>query len=222
MEFGEVVRRRRMVRAYDPDRTVDPAVLETVLEAARRTPSAGFTQGVALLVLTADADRAAFWRLGVAGAPGAGGPPDRWLAGMSSAPVLVLVWTSEAAYRARYAEPDKRPASARDGRAPGQLPWSVPYWWVDAGMSVQALLYAAVDAGLGAAFAGVPEAAVGPVAGHFGVPHDRALVGVVTLGHPATSPGAAGSAARRGRRPRSEVIHHAHWSDECSGGKGPV
>ena len=57
MEFQEVVRRRRMVRNYDPDRPVPPEVRERILANALRAPSAGFSQGWAFLVLESAADR---------------------------------------------------------------------------------------------------------------------------------------------------------------------
>ena len=41
-----MLRRRRMVRAYDPARPVPAEALDAVLAAALRAPSAGFTQGV--------------------------------------------------------------------------------------------------------------------------------------------------------------------------------
>ena len=40
MEFGEVVRRRRMVRHFAPD-PVERSVLERIAAAAQRAPSAG-------------------------------------------------------------------------------------------------------------------------------------------------------------------------------------
>ena len=100
MEFGQVLRRRRMIRSYDEARPVPSQAIDAVLAAALRAPTAGFTQGVSMLVLTGATDREAFWRL-TAEADGA------WLRGMRSAPVLILVWTSEEAYLDRYAEPDK-------------------------------------------------------------------------------------------------------------------
>ena len=51
MELSEVLRRRRMVRRYYQDRPVPPTALEAIVAAALRAPSAGFTQGVSLLVL---------------------------------------------------------------------------------------------------------------------------------------------------------------------------
>ena len=71
---------------------------------------------------------------------------------MRTAPVLVLVWTSQAAYLDRYAEPDK----GWTDRDPER--WSAPYWFVDGGMAALAMLLTATDAGLGACFFGIPSA----------------------------------------------------------------
>lgn len=197
MEFGEVVRRRRMVRSYDPERPVTEGALGAVLDAARRAPSAGFTQGVALLVLRDPADRADFWALTAE-------RETRWLAGMRGAPVLVLVWTSREAYLDRYALPDK----GWTDRDPDR--WSAPYWFVDAGMAGMAALLAAVDQGLAACFFGVPRDRLAAVAARWRVPGDQLGVGVIALGHAAGS-GAPGSPARRPRRPPGEVIHFDRW-----------
>ncbi|HSM66993.1 MAG TPA: nitroreductase family protein [Ilumatobacteraceae bacterium] len=43
-EFAEVVRSRRMTRAFD-DRPIEADVLEALVELAARAPSAGKTQG---------------------------------------------------------------------------------------------------------------------------------------------------------------------------------
>ena len=52
MEFGQVLRRRRMIRSYDEARAVPSQAIDAVLAAALRAPSAGFTQGISLLVLS--------------------------------------------------------------------------------------------------------------------------------------------------------------------------
>jgi nitroreductase len=119
-----------------------------VLDAALRAPSAGFTQGVSLLVLDTVDQRQRFWA--ATAVTTTAEPPSRWLEGMRTAPVLVLVLTSREAYLDRYAEPDKGWTDRDEGR------WSAPYWFVDAGMAAMAALLAAVDAGLGACFFGVP------------------------------------------------------------------
>ena len=117
MEFSEVVRRRRMVRSFDPDRPVEEASWRRMLDHATRAPSAGFSQGWAFLVLDTAADRQRFWR-----ATGTTGDEDnRWLRGMTSAPLLIVPLSSKAAYLERYAEPDKG-WTDRDERR-----WPVPY-----------------------------------------------------------------------------------------------
>jgi nitroreductase len=40
MEFGQVLRRRRMIRSYDETRAVPPQAIDAVLTAALRAPSA--------------------------------------------------------------------------------------------------------------------------------------------------------------------------------------
>jgi len=61
MEFQDVIRRRKMVRAFTTE-PIAPEVGERLLRAANRAPSAGFSQGYAMLVLEAAEDRSAFWK----------------------------------------------------------------------------------------------------------------------------------------------------------------
>jgi nitroreductase len=199
VELTEALRRRRMVRRYDPQRPVPADVLEVVLAGAFRAPSAGFSQGVSLLVLTGAADRDAFWA-----ATADGG--SRWLDGMRTAPVLVGVWTSREAYLDRYAEPDK----GWFDRDPDR--WSAPYWFVDGGMAAMAVLLGVVDAGLGACFFGVPAPRVDAVRAAFDVPADQLSVGVLSLGYPAADDRPTGSATRRARRPATGQVHRGRWS----------
>ncbi|HKX14475.1 MAG TPA: nitroreductase family protein [Propionibacteriaceae bacterium] len=197
MEFEQVLRRRRMIRRYDEARPVPHEALEAVLTAALRAPSAGFTQGISLLVLSSPAEREAFWRV-------TGEADSGWLRGMRTAPVLVLVWTSEEAYLDRYAEPDK----GWTDRDPAR--WSAPYWFVDAGMASMATLLSAVDKGLGACFFGIPTDRIGAVREAFSVPGSQLSVGVISLGYPAAAP-AMGSSTFRPRKAASGVIHRGTW-----------
>ena len=192
-----MLRRRRMIRRYDEARRVPPEAVDAVLTAALRAPSAGFTQGISLLVLSSPAERAAFWRV-------TGEVDSAWLRGMRTAPVLVLVWTSEEAYLDRYAEPDK----GWTDRDPAR--WSAPYWFVDAGMASMAALLSAVDEGLGACFFGIPTDRIAAVREAFSVPVSQLSVGVISLGYPAAAP-VMGSAKFRPRKAASEVIHRGIW-----------
>ena len=205
MEFEHVVRARRMVRSFS-DRPIPPAVLDGVLGAAARAPSAGFTQAVDLLVLEGADEVGAFFSAtsepSFLEEPGA-------MAGLLRAPVVVLPLTEAGAYARRYGEPDKA-TSGLAGRPLGD--WEVPYWLVDASFATMLLLLAATDAGLGALFFRLH---VDP--GPFLEPPWRArtarmAIGAVALGHLADDdPGPAGSPARRRRRDATEVVHRGRW-----------
>ena len=183
-----------MVRSY-LDEPVDSAALDRILDAARRVPSAGFSQGVELIVVTGAAARA---RLAAAAGEMAhlerGRQP--WL---SAAPVHVVIAVEPDAYRRRYREADKTGSEVDD--------WPAPYWWVDSGAALMMLLLAAANEGLGAGFLGIHafdglEAAVA-------LPRGYEAIGLVTIGKAAdTTP--VGS-ARRARRPRHETEHAGEW-----------
>jgi len=195
MEFGEVVRRRRMVRNYT-ETPVDPVAVTRILDIARRGPSAGFSQGQAFVVVT-EPDR----RHRIAGLADEPGHVARGLEPwLSTAPVHVVVCTSAAAYLDRYAEPDKRHAADAED-------WPVPYWWIDAGAALTLILLAAVDEGLAAGFLG--SHAVPGLAEFLGLPPEMIPIGVVTLGYAAAD--RPSGSLRRGRRPTGEIVRYERW-----------
>lgn len=184
-----------MVRNYRPDR-VAPAVLERILDTARRGPSAGFSQGVHFLVLTELVDRRRLAVLCDEPAYVARGF-DAWI---SRAPVHVLPCVHRVDYETRYAAADKV-------GAPSPAEWGVPFWWVDAGAALMLLLLATVDEGLAAGLLAVDDTPA--LRDWLGLPADVTPIGVVTIGHPAADR-RSGSIAR-GRRPLEEVVHHGRW-----------
>lgn len=189
-----------MVRQYDPDRPVPEALVRACLANAIRAPSAGFTQGWDFLVLSTPEQRATFW--GATTDPDA--PVDSWLAGVRTAPVLVLCLADRQAYLDRYAEPDKGASDRSEAR------WPVPYWDVDTGMAALLIMLTAVDLGLGTLFFGVPATRHTGVLSVFGVPPARRIVGVVSLGYAVPHP--RGASLRRGRREVDEVAHWGRWA----------
>lgn len=203
-EFAEVVRNRRMTRAFE--RTpISPDVVDDLVDLASRAPSAGKTQGWHLLVLDGDAvDR--YWELAL---PAERRATFRWTH-LLDAPVLALAFADPAAYVDRYAEPDK----AASGLGAGADAWPTPYWTVDASMSVMTLLLAAEDRGLGALFFGVFQRA-DEIRHEYGVPDDLQLIGAIALGHPRRDDGEAadgsGRSAGRRRRTPDEIIHRNRW-----------
>ena len=201
-EFADVVRRRRMTRAFD-SRPVDPDDLDRLVDLASRAPSAGKAQGWHLLVLEG-ADTALFWDATL--------PPVRRdsfrYQKLLSAPVIALPFADAKAYTDRYAQPDK----IQTGLGAGPEAWPVPYWTIDASMSVMTLLLAAEDAGLGALFFGVFRGER-ELRQRLGVPPGLELLGALAIGYPggpADDTGPGRSAGRR-RRPPSEIIHRGRW-----------
>jgi nitroreductase len=186
-----------MVRAYVPDRPVPRSTLDHLLELAIRAPSAGHTQGWRFLVLDDITSRTAFW------AATADGEADEWLTRMQTAPALLVVLSDKTAYLDRYAEPDKGWTDRDEAR------WPVPYWDIDAGMAAMIILLAAVDAGLGACFFGVPREHWIALRAAFAVPERLTPVGVVSLGYPA--PDRRSPSLRRGRRTLEELVAYGSF-----------
>lgn len=196
MEFNEVIKNRRMVRNYQL-RNVSSEAVNRIVTAGLSAPSAGYSQGQSLIVVT---DRSTRHRIAeLADEPRyVMGGFDPWL---SNAPVHIVVCVSAAAYRRRYQQKDK----LESRRA--ERPWPVPYWWVDAGATLMAVLLAAVDEGLAAGFLGAH--ALPGLGGLLDIPDQVTPVGVVTVGYPA--PDRRSSSLRRGKRPRAEVAHSQRW-----------
>lgn len=182
-----------MVRRYTPQ-PVPAERLERIIQVALSAPSAGNAQGQSLVVVT-DPDRRA--ALAVA----AGEPEyvargfDPWI---STAPVLIAICVSPDRYRLRYSESDKRDSD---------LSWTVPYWWVDGGATLMALLLAVVNEGLAAGFLGAH--AFSDLDDLLGLPAGVEVLGVVTLGTPA--PDRPSRSARRPRLATDEVLHPDRW-----------
>lgn len=199
MEFQEVVRRRRMVRNYDPTRPVPDEIRERLLANALRAPSAGFSQGWAFLVLSTPGDRTRFWEATAESVD----DPDPWLRDMMTAPLLIVPLSHKQAYLDRYAWPDKGWADRDEGR------WPVPYWDIDTGFAALLMLLTAVDEELGACFFGVPPERMAAFRTIFGVPDDYTPIGCVSVGYRA--PDRRSPSLARGHRPIEEVVHHGSW-----------
>ena len=198
-EFADVVRNRRMTRAFEPT-SVDAEVLAELVDLASRAPSAGKTQGWHLIVLDGE-ETALFWDTTL--------PPDqratfRWQR-LLAAPVIALPLADPQAYTARYSEPDK----VRTGLGAGPESWPVPYWTVDASMSVMTLLLGAENRGLGALFFGIFHGEE-ELRARLGIPSSLDLLGAVALGHPAPEDGPGRSVSRHRRTP-DEIIHRGRW-----------
>ena len=197
MEFDQVVRRRRMVRKFQP-RAIPEDVLHRTLEAARHSPSAGFSQGFDFVVLNEPEDLAWFFRTtddptDPEAFPGR--EPDK------APPCVVLPFANKRAYLERYSRPDKI-AFGMD-REEG---WPVPFWTVDTSMAILLILLAAVNEGLGAWYFGISRGEAELMTA-LGVPSESKLLGVIALGYPSSEDTPAGSILTRRRRPFADMFH---------------
>lgn len=197
MEFTEVLRRRRMVRNYDPSRPVKREQLERIAAAAQRAPSAGFSQGQRLVIVTEPQRRQRIAEICHEPKYVAAGF-DPWV---SRAPAIFVPCVSEQIYHARYQEPDK---IQDDG---SEIDWPIPYWYVDIGATVMLILLAAIDEGLAAGFLGTHRLA--DLSTELGLPPDMQPVGVITVGYPL--PDRRSGSLKRGRVATDDFIHWERW-----------
>jgi nitroreductase len=187
MEFERVVRKRRMIRAFKST-TVSDDKIHRIIDLAQHYPSAGFSQGVAFVVIT-EPERVERLR-GISRLRG-------------EAPVLVVPCVSEKLYHDRYHEPDKvRP----DG---SEIEWPVPYWYFDAGCASLLILLGAVNEGLVAYLAGAFRPDL--LKKELGIPDHFVPVGVISIGYPDYGRHVPSPSLDRGRRPWSQVVHLQQW-----------
>ncbi len=190
-----------MVRNYK-SQSIDRDALNRIADAALRAPSAGNSRAIGVVVVTDQSVRSDIATLADEASYVAAGF-DPWI---SKAPAHIVISVSEKVYRDRYEESDKLGPNGE------QIEWPIPYWWVDAGAAMMAVLLAVVDEGLAAGFLGVHS--VPELASRLELPPDHLPIGVLTVGHPLED--------RRSRsldrpvKPRSAVIHHDSWSHDES------
>jgi FMN reductase [NAD(P)H] len=172
MDFADVVRRRHMVRGYT-GQPVSAEALDRILGMVRRVPSAGFSQGQRLVVVTDAALRKQAGELMEGPYVAMGFPP--WI---SQAPVHIYVCARESSYHERYSTQPVRPGYS-------QVPWPVPFWWFDCGSLFVLLQLAAINEGLVTGFfSSVYTGDLDDLTRLVDLPADLVLTGVVTIGHP--------------------------------------
>ncbi len=187
MEFAKVVLKRRMVRAFK-QKPVPKKSRDRIIKLAQHYPSAGYSQGVAFVVITERERRERLQRL-------------NRLRG--NAPLLIVPCVSEKIYHDRYREPDK---IQRDG---AEIEWPVPYWIFDVGCASLIILFTAVDDGLAAYFAGAFRPDI--LRQELGIPDHFLPVGVISIGYPDYGKDVPSPSLKRDRRPLKDVVHLEQW-----------
>ena len=174
---------------------MEPEKIERIARLAQRTPSAGFSQGQRLVVVTDPGRRREVGRIcGEAEYEAEFGP---WI---SECAAQFIPCVSEAMYHRRYREPDK---IQDDGT---EIEWPVPYWWVDVGATMQTIMLAAVDEGLGCGFLGVEQ---GPLSAYLGIPEEFVPIGVMPVGR--SLPDVRSPSLKRGWVPFESFARWERW-----------
>jgi nitroreductase len=205
MDFQQVVRRRRMVRAFT-DWPLPPETVARVLANAQRGPSSGFTQGTQFLVFVGPEQTARFWT-----AMTQGRSPSAALMRpeLQCAPLIIVPFAHEQAYVTRYLAADKTAAGRKSG-----ADFPAPYWFIDAGMAAMLVSLTAVDAELAALYfsVGANVHQVPAFRAALGVPEAYYPVGAIAIGYPAADTVSPSPQMRREqRRPPAAVLHHGAW-----------
>ena len=196
MEFADVVMKRRAVRRFE-EAGVPREAIERIARLAQRAPSAGFSQGQRLVVVT-ERDR----RREVAAACGEEFYVDAFGPWISECAAQFVPCVSEEIYHRRYREPDKL---QDDGT---EIGWPIPYWWVDVGGTMQNIWLAAVDEGLGCGFVGTDD--LDRLRGVLGIPTEFTPIGVMPVGRPL--PDVRSPSLKRGWVPFDEFARWERWA----------
>jgi nitroreductase len=198
VEFTDVIKRRRMVRAFTNE-PLPEGTTDRLLRAANRAPSAGFSQGQAYLVLEGAEQTGRLWA--IFGDDFAEGT----FAKLPNAPLVIVPLANKDVYLDRYAEQDKG-WTDRD-----EAHWPVPYWYIDTGMAALLVLLQTVDDGLGALFFGIPPEDMDEFRGAFNVPEVWTPIGAVAVGYPDLPKDPGGSGTSRPRKSLEDLVHRAAW-----------
>jgi nitroreductase len=195
MEFVDVVMKRRAVRRFE-EGGVERDVIERIARLAQRSPSAGFSQGQRLVVVTEPERRREVARIcGEEFYEDVFGP---WI---SECAAQFIPCVSEAIYHRRYQEADK---IDEDG---SEIDWPVPYWFVDVGGTMQTIWLAAVNEGLGCGFVGTGEP--GELNELLGIPEEFVPIGVMPVGR--SLPDVRSPSLKRGWVPFESFARWERW-----------
>jgi len=128
MEFEQVIRKRRMIREFDPDKQIPEKIIRKLLRNAHRAPSAGHTQVQEFVIVTDPATKRKLRKVAV----------DQEY--VEEAPTLIVVCSNTSRSERRYGSRGREFYSIIDGAFASML-----------------ILLTAVNEGIGAGFVGAFE-----------------------------------------------------------------
>jgi nitroreductase len=194
MEFVDVVMKRR--RCAVRGGRCRPRGPRADRRLAQRSPSAGFSQGQRLVVVT-DPER----RREVARICGEEFYADVFGPWISECAAQFVPCVSAEIYHRRYREADK---VQDDGT---EIEWPVPYWFVDVGGTMQTIWLAAVNEGLGCGFVGTDD--LDALRAALGIPGEFTPIGVMPVGRPL--PDVRSPSLKRGWVPFEQFARWEGW-----------
>ena len=193
--------RRRSCRSF-VDRKLPEGLILELVDKARRTPTAGNTQGVEFLILDDKSSVDNFWDVSFLGKDKSRFP----FPGLFRAPVLIIPFGLPSMYIERYKEDDKNYTNLGEDTKE----WKVPYWLTDAAFATMALQLLAIENQLETCFIGLFDREE-RIKENFSVPQSHEALGVLILGYPDIEEVAVGGSQKRERRPLGEVVHLGSW-----------
>jgi nitroreductase len=188
MDFEKTILKRHMIRKLKPTPIPDKSV-QNIVRLMQHYPSAGFSQGVAFVIVTDAIIRKRLTENVRA----------------YDAPLMIVPCVSEKLYHDRYNEPDKLKLSP-DGR---EIAWPIPYWYFDVGAASMIILLAAVNEGLASAIAGAFRPDL--LRKELNIPDHFVPAGIISIGYPDLERGRPSPSLKRGRRPLEQTVHHNKW-----------
>ncbi len=186
MDFVKTVVKRRMIRKFKPT-PVSEESRQRIIRLMQHYPSAGFSQGVAFVVVTDPLTRKRLTSTVRA----------------YDSPFMIVPCVSEKLYHDRYNESDK---VRQDGT---EIEWPVPYWHFDVGAASMIIMLAAVNEGLVTAFAGAFRPDL--LRKELGIPEHFMPIGIISIGHADYVKDVPSPSLKRGHRPERDVVHYNKW-----------
>ena len=199
MEFQQVVKKRKMIRSYTQE-PIPQEKIDTILSNFFRGPSAGFSQGIELLVLKDGNDIKRYFDSIKNNEEIKDGVLSKWNK-MENAQLILIPIAHKDTYLERYARPDKGWTDKSESH------WPVPFWLTDTAMASMIALLTAVDLELGALFVGLSEEAA--VRKEFNIPDEYKPIGAILIGNPDVDP--QSPSLKSGRRNKDQIIHYGNF-----------
>ena len=200
MDFQQVVRKRKMIRSFTEE-PIPEEKITTLLKNFFRGPSAGYSQGIELLVLKDKQDINRYFNCLGPKEERQKGVLSKW-SKLENAQLILIPIAHKDTYLERYAQPDKGWTDKSESH------WPVPFWLTDTAMASMITLLTVVDLELGAIFVGLSEEQA--IRKEFSIPDDYKPIGAILIGNPDPSDPPSPS-LKRGRRNIDNLIHYGSF-----------